>query len=216
MGARGSKAAQLELITRPDSVIDEVARLEGRCLNATLPHLDLPAHHEVLASDVVLRRLHSTLRSVADRGPEDFSELLLQPGVGARTLFSLAMVAEVVHGEEHRFCDPGRFAFAHGGKDGHPFPVPLDVYDETIRVLKDALERGRLGNQERLSAIERLDRQARRVDDWAGGPSFDEVVERERTSSRALGGRSVMDDVRQRKKASKSRPPAGQQSLFEA
>ena len=101
-----------------------------------LPHLVMPAHHDVRASDVFIRRLHGTLAAAAERGPMDFPELLLTPGVGARTVQSLAMVAEVVHGAPYRFRDPARFSLAHGGKDRHPYPVPIKVYDETIRVLK--------------------------------------------------------------------------------
>ena len=94
----------------------------------------MPAHHDVRSSDVFTRRLHGTLAAAAERGPVDFPELLLTPGVGARTVRSLAMVAEVVHGAPYRFRDPARFSLAHGGKDRHPYPVPLKVYDETIRV----------------------------------------------------------------------------------
>ena len=128
---------------------------------AGLERLLMPAHHDVRAEDIDLRRLGKTLAAVADRGPEDFAELLLAPGVGARTLFALALVAEVVHGAPSRFADPARFSLAHGGKDGHPFPVPLRVYDETIAVLKRAVERAKLGQDERLGAIRRLDEQAR-------------------------------------------------------
>jgi hypothetical protein len=101
-----------------------------------LPHLVIPAHHDV--RDVLTPRLYANLASAADRGPADFAELLLVPGVGARTVRALAMIAEVVHGAPYRFTDPARFSFAHGGKDRHPFPVPLWVYDQTIRVLKSA------------------------------------------------------------------------------
>src|SRR5205085_5010498 len=102
--------------------------------------LTMPAHHDVRAEDVVARRLHGNLAAAADRGPADFSELLLTPGVGARTVRALAMVAEVMHGAPCRFSDPARFSLAHGGKDGHPFPVPLKAFDETIRVLKSAVQ----------------------------------------------------------------------------
>jgi uncharacterized protein len=94
----------------------------------------------------------------------DFPELLLTPGVGARTVAALALVAEVVHGAPARFADPARFAYAHGGKDGHPFPVPLPVYDRTIGVLRDAIGAARLGRDEKLAALRRLDAEARRVD----------------------------------------------------
>jgi len=158
-----------------------------------LPHLHMPAHHEVRASDVVLRRLHGALAAAADRGPKDFTELLLTPGIGARTIASLALVSEVVHGAPSRFSDPARFSLAHGGKDGHPFPVPLKVYDETIRVLKQAVDQARLGNDERLSALRRLDAQARTLERAASGPDFDSFVAQERTDAPLYGGRTVFD-----------------------
>src|SRR5262249_46084430 len=137
-----------------------------------LPHLSLPAHHEVRASDVLLRRLHGALAAAADAGPSDFAELLLTPGIGARTVFSLALVAEVLHGTPCRFSDPARFSLAHGGKDGHPYPVPLRIFDETIRVVKEAVARAKLGQDDKLHALARLDRQARDLEAAARGPSF--------------------------------------------
>ncbi len=156
-----------------------------------LPHLVMPAHHEVRAEDVVPRRLHAALAAAAERGPEDFADLLLVPGVGARTVEALALVAEVVHGAPCRFTDPARFSYAHGGKDRHPFPVPLKVYDETIRVMGAAVARARLGREEELAALQRLDREARRVEGLAGGRSWDEIVADERRLSAGYGGRSV-------------------------
>ena len=127
----------------------------------------MPAHHDVRAEDVIARRLHGNLAAAAERGPPDFAELLLVPGVGARTVRALAMVAEVVHGAPCRFTDPARFSLAHGGKDGHPFPVPLKVYDETIRVLKIARCRSaKLGRDEKLGALQA----ARRPGAGAGAP----------------------------------------------
>src|SRR5205807_8373878 len=125
----------------------------------------------VRKGDVFIRRLHGTLAAAADRGLSD-PQLLLTPGVGARTVQSLAMVAEVVHGAPHRFADPARFSLAHGGKDRHPYPVPLKVYDETIGVLKSALTSAKLGNDEKIDAIRRLDTQARQLELTATGPSF--------------------------------------------
>ena len=156
-----------------------------------LPHLMMPAHHEVRPSDVFERRLHATLAAAADRGPADFPELLLIPGVGPRTVQALAMVAEVVHGAPYRFADPARFSFAHGGKDRHPFPVPLRVYDETIRVLKSAVQKAKLGRDEELGALKRLDDQARRLERHASGPRVDDLIARERHRSPMYGGRSV-------------------------
>jgi len=163
---------------------------------AALPRLQMPARHDVRASDVVLRRLHGALAAAAERGPRDFGDVLLTPGVGARTVAALALVAEVVHGAPCRFSDPARFSLAHGGKDGHPFPVPLDVYDETIRVLKSAVDRAKLGNADRLHAIRRLDAEARALERTAKGPSFDDFVTRERARSCDYGGRSVRGRLR--------------------
>jgi hypothetical protein len=191
--AAQSRGAQLHLLSDlgPDRIVSELIRLDEPPAQGLLPHLIMPAHHDVRAKDVVLRRLHGTLAAAADRGPSDFADLLLVPGVGARTVESLAMVAEVVHGAPCRFSDPARFSLAHGGKDRHPFPVPLRVYDETIRVLKSAIHKASLGRDEELAAIKRLDDQARQLETLAAGPSFDGHVARERQRSPDYDGRSV-------------------------
>ena len=124
----------------------------------------MPARHDVRREDIVARRLHANLAAAADRGPKDFAELLLVPGVGARTVRALAQVAEVVHGAPYRFSDPARFSIAHGGKDRHPYPVPLKVYDRTIAVMKAAVVKAKLGQSEELAAIRRLDAEARRLE----------------------------------------------------
>jgi uncharacterized protein len=159
-------------------------------LGAVDRHLNLPAHHDLRLADIDLKRLHATLTAAADRGPKDFADLLLTPGVGARTVASLAFVAEVIHGAPCRFKDPARFSLAHGGKDGHPFPVPLKVYDETIAVLKRAVGSAKLGRGERLAAIKRLDDQARLIDS-AQGPSFADHIAAERENSSRYDGRTV-------------------------
>ena len=197
--AEKSRCAQLDLLASlgPDRIVSELARLEGPERTAEiapqplLPHLIMPAHHEVRAEDIVARRLHGNLAAAADRGPADFSELLLTPGVGARTVRALAMVAEVVHGAPCRFSDPGRFSLAHGGKDRHPFPVPLKVLDETIKVWKSAVAKAKLGRDEELGALRRLDEQARRLERHATGPGVDELIVEERQRSHSYGGRSV-------------------------
>jgi hypothetical protein len=179
------------------AMIDLARGAPGGALPAIegLARLRMPAHHDVRAEDIDLRRLGKTLAAVADRGPQDFAELMLVPGVGARTLFALALVAEVVHGAPSRFADPARFSLAHGGKDGHPFPVPLNVYDQTIGVLRRAVQRAKLGEDERLAAIKRLDEHARRIDAAAMTPAdFDRAVAAERQAKAALGGRTVADD----------------------
>ena len=126
--AERARCAQLDLLTAlgPDHIVREFSALTRQpSAQPILPHLIMPAHHDVRSSDVFTRRLHGTLAAAAERGPVDFPELLLTPGVGARTVQSLAMVAEVVHGAPYRFRDPARFSLAHGGKDRHPYPVPL-------------------------------------------------------------------------------------------
>ncbi len=176
----------------------EFVRLEGAAAppaslpaQALLPHLVMPDHHDVRAEDVVERRLDGALAAAANRAPEDFAELLLVPGIGARTVRALAMVAEVVHGAPCRFSDPARFSLAHGGKDRHPFPVPTKVYDHTIQVMKSAVLKARLGQTEELAAVKRLDEQARRLEATATGPSAAELIEAEGQASHSYGGRSV-------------------------
>ena len=189
-----SRSAQLDLLSTlgPDRIVRELAALsEEPSAQLDLPHLVMPAHHDVRSSDVFTRRLHGTLAAAAERGPVDFPDLLLTPGVGARTVQSLAMVAEVVHGAPYRFRDPARFSLAHGGKDRHPYPVPIKVYDETIRVLKSAVQKAKLGHSEELQALKRLDDQARQLERTASGPSLEAFIATERSRSASLDGRSV-------------------------
>ena len=199
--AEASRRAQLDLLSLlgPDKIAREYAALEtDREIQVKpstdqplLPHLVMPAHHDVRNSDVIERRLHSNLAAAADRGPKDFPDLLLTPGVGARTVRALAMVAEVMHGAPCRFIDPARFSFAHGGKDRHPFPVPLKVYDETIKVLKSAVQKAKLGRDEELGALRRLDEQARKLERHATGPSIEKLTAEELSRSHSYSGRSV-------------------------
>ncbi|HEY2049481.1 MAG TPA: DUF763 domain-containing protein [Caulobacteraceae bacterium] len=196
--AAASRRAQLDLLREigPDGVARELAALERSSppplpAQPTLPHLTKPAHHDVRAEDVVTRRLHATLAAASAQGPADFADLLLVPGVGARTVQALAMVAEVVHGAPSRFTDPARFSLALGGKDRHPFPVPLKVYDETLNVLKSAVSNARLAREEQLGALRRLDEQARQLERRASGPSLDAHIAAERRASHDYGGRSV-------------------------
>jgi uncharacterized protein len=194
--AEASRLAQVELLGSlgPDGLVRELAALapaREAPAQAMLPHLSMPDHHDVRAENVVSRRLHGALAAAAERGPADFAELLLVPGVGARTVEALAMVAEVVHGAPNRFSDPARFSLALGGKDRHPFPVPLKVYDQTLAVLKTAVSNAKLGREEELGALKRLDDQARRLEQHATGPSVGAHIARERAASHAYGGRSV-------------------------
>jgi hypothetical protein len=182
--ARGANA----LAPMPEDVAHQLELLPTA---EPLPHLTMPDHHDVRASDVVVRRLHGALAAAAECGPTDFTELLQVPGVGARTVRALAMVAEVLHGTPCRFSDPARFSLAHGGKDRHPFPVPTKVMDHTIGVLKSAVRHAKLGREEELQAIRRLDAQARRLEATARGPSVEAYVAEERRRSHEYGGRSI-------------------------
>jgi hypothetical protein len=224
--AAASRDAQVALLSAmgPDGIVRQLSAIEASAPTRTapaalpdqplLPHLIMPEHHDVRAGDVVLRRLHGGLAAAADRGPEDFSELLLVPGVGPRTIAALALVAEVVHGTPCRFSDPARFSMAHGGKDGHPFPVPLRVYDETIRVLKSAVGKAKLGRNEELDAIKRLDLQARLLERAATGPSLDAFIATERGQSYRYGGRTVAGLATPPDETSEQQGPvAGQERL---
>ena len=157
-----------------------------------LPHLNLPDHHDVRGGDVVLRRLHGNLAAAAEQGPKDFQELLLVPGVGARTVRALALVAEVVHGAPCRFSDPARFSIAHGGKDRHPFPVPLKTYDESIGVLRRSLDAAKLGDRDKLEGFARLEKFTRAIEQrCAPEADFDQAIAHERALSPSLDGRVV-------------------------
>jgi hypothetical protein len=192
--ATASRQAQLDLLGSlgPDGIAAEFAALAGKPeAQPVLPYLVMPGYHDVRPADIVTRRLHGTLAAAADRGPADFAELLAVPGIGARTVQALAMVAEVVHGAPCRFTDPARFSLAHGGKDRHPYPVPIKVYDQTLQVLKSAVTQAKLGRDEELSALQRLDAQARHLEAQANGPGTAAFIARERAASHLYGGRSV-------------------------
>ncbi|WP_040675162.1 DUF763 domain-containing protein [Rhizobium grahamii] len=198
--AEKSRHDQLHLLSTlgPDRIVREAyaatavaAPSPSQLDQPELPHLIMPSHHDVREGDVNMKRLYANLAAAADRGPADYQELLLTPGVGARTVKALAMVAEVVHGAPYRFSDPARFSLAHGGKDRHPFPVPLKVYDETIHVLRSAVSKGKLGREEELAALRRLDVQARNLEQQATGPRLKDITAEETRMSAQLGGRSV-------------------------
>jgi uncharacterized protein len=164
--AAASRDAQVELVRAgPDAIVSTLKRARPQLdLFGAEPHAILPQHHEVTVADVDLRRVHAALAAAHERGPIDFTDVLATPGIGARTMFSLALVAEVVHGAPSRFSDPARFSLAHGGKDGHPYPVPLKVFDETIRIVKRAVEAAKLGREEKLHALRKLDDASRAID----------------------------------------------------
>jgi hypothetical protein len=157
--------------------------------------LIMPAHHDVRAKDVDLKRLGAVLAVAHEQDLRDFASLLLVEGLGPRTLQSLALVAEVVHGAPSRFSDPARFSFAHGGKDGHPYPVPLKTYDESLAVLRRSLEAARVGLTEKVDGLKRLDRLTRRVENTRQPQAdFEAALAHEHRISASLGGRTVFDD----------------------
>ena len=175
---------------KPETMMQEVQQLV------------LPAHHDVRTEDVDLRRLGAILWLAHDRKPSDFEELVLLEGVGPRTLQSLALVSEVIHGTPSRFRDPARFSFAHGGKDGHPFPVPTKTYDETIAVLQTAVHKAKMGQGERSDALRKLSELARKAErDFIPAGGLEEYIEKERQDSWKYGGRTVFGPA--------TPPPAG-------
>ncbi|MBV8328455.1 DUF763 domain-containing protein [Chryseobacterium sp.] len=172
--------------------------------------LILPAHHEVRASDVDLRRLGALLYVTREQQPQNFEDLLMLEGVGPRTMQSLALVSEVIHGAPSRFADPARFSFAHGGKDGHPFPVPIQTYDESIGILRKGIEKSKLGNSDKLNSLHKLHQIVTSAEkDFT--PDFDiqKIIEEERRDSWRFGGKTVMGDARK-----PSPPQPIQLSLF--
>jgi hypothetical protein len=180
---------------------------------AEVRRLEMPAHHDVRSSDVNGKRLGAVLALAHERDLRDFASFLLLEQLGPRTLQSLALIAEVVHGTPTRFDDPARFSFAHGGKDGHPFPVPLNVYDESIAVLRRALDGAQLGQTDKLQGFTRLDAFARAIE-ARRHPRADvgATIAHERTISRSFGGRTVFDDVKPQARA--VAPRRGQLNLF--
>ncbi|TWJ00715.1 hypothetical protein JN11_01971 [Mucilaginibacter frigoritolerans] len=189
------KSVMLIAGENPDQMLKEISKLV------------MPAHHDVRAKDVDLKRLGAVLWLAQEKQPKDFEDLLLLQGLGPRTLQSLALVSEVIHGAPSRFKDPARFSFAHGGKDGHPFPVPVKVYNETIGILQNAIHKAKLGNSEKNEAIKRLTQITQRAEEnFIPNANFDKVIEQERENSWKYGGRTVMGKVQ---------PPVQQQlTLF--
>lgn len=162
-------------------------------------HLRMPAHHDVRERDVDLKRLGAVLAVAYERGLHNFAELLLLEKLGPRTLQSLALVAEVVHGAPSRFNDPARFAFAHGGKDGHPCPVPLKTYDESLNLLRSSLDAARVGDTEKLNGFRRLEGFVRSVEKQLQPKAdLEALLRHENAISPSLNGRTVMDNKRRR------------------
>jgi hypothetical protein len=175
------------------AILDVVREAPERTLREVRT-LVAPGHHEVRAENVDLKRLGAVLTVAYEREFHDFASLLLLENLGPRTLQSLALVAEVIHGTPTRFTDPARFSFAHGGKDGHPFPVPLKTYDETIAVLRRSLDAAKVGHTEKAGGMKRLDAFVRGVERrYSPRVDFDSALAHERTISAEYGGRTVLE-----------------------
>jgi hypothetical protein len=193
-----AKKTQDTLLTivrqRPDTTLAEFRRLR------------LPSQHDVRAANVDTKRLGAVLAVAHEREFRDFASLLLLENLGPRTLQSLALIAEVAHGSPNRFSDPARFSFALGGKDRHPFPVPLKTYDESIAVLRRSLEAAKLGNSEKVQGFRRLDRFVRTIEErCAPAVDIEDVISHEFAISKSLGGRSVLDDRKRTPRETRSK-----------
>lgn len=157
-------------------------------------NLVMPSHHEIRAEDVDLKRLGAVLATAYESENTDFESLLLTPGLGPRTLQSLTLVSEVIYGTPSRFTDPARFSFAHGGKDGHPFPVTTKIYDESIRILGESIEESKMGYSEKSECLYRLEKTARYVEEnCEPEANFDALIAHEREHSKEWGGRTCHD-----------------------
>jgi len=181
--ATAREKSLLILREHPDKILKEVS------------HLVMPNHHDVRMKDVNMKRLGAMLWVAHENRPEDFEDLLMLKGMGPRTIQSLALVSEVIYGTPTRFDDPARFSFAHGGKDGHPFPVPTKVFDETINTLQTAINRAKIGNGDKMLAIQKLGEISRNAEkDFehnVNNDQFDELIQKERNESYKYGGRTI-------------------------
>lgn len=193
-----------------NSILSIVKQDTGHLLNE-IKALTMPAHHDVRSKDIDLKRLGSVLAVAYEKEGLDMESLLLLEGLGPRTLQSLVLVSEVIHGTPSRFEDPARYSFAHGGKDGHPFPVPINVYDETISTLRQAVERAKLGDSDKKDAIKSLSKAAQKLEaDFIPNNNFGQLIERERNESWKYGGKTVFGDA----KKPKQKPHQNQLNLF--
>jgi hypothetical protein len=189
----------------------EIAKENPVKMLAEIRKIAMPRHHDVKAKDIDLKRLGSVLALAYEKDLRNFESLLLLKGLGPRTLQSLVLVSEVIHGTPSRFSDPARFSFAHGGKDGHPFPVPTKVYDQTIHTLRTAVEKAKLGHSDKQKAIKQLTTVAQKLEKgFTPNANFEKLIEREKTESHKFGGRTVFGKA----KPPKAHEIPGQLSLF--
>lgn len=206
-GVQGINQGMILNLTASDARItrDAIMNIAGQkpeTLLQEVQHLIMPSHHDVRSKDVDLKRLGTVLWLAHDKQPKDFEELLLLEGVGPRTVQSLALVSEVVHGAPSRFKDPARFSFAHGGKDGHPFPVPTKTYDEVISTMKKAVERSKLGLTDKAEALKKLHEIAVKAEeDFLPTDRLQEVIQKEIDESYKYGGKTVFGDAKPPKRS---------------
>ncbi|MEP7171799.1 MAG: DUF763 domain-containing protein [Bacteroidota bacterium] len=178
----------------------EITKEEPEMMMQEIQQLIMPSHHDVRTENVNLKRLGSVLALAHEKNLRDFDSLLLLEGVGPRTIQSLALVSEVVHGTPTRFTDPARFSFAHGGKDGHPFPVPLKVYDETIQLMEQSIQKAKLGNTDKNTAIKNLSHVAEMLEEnFIPEASIDKLINHERNESYKYEGRTVFGKAKKPK-----------------
>jgi len=195
-----------EAMPARQSVLSMTAEHPNRMI-AEVQHLVMPRHHDVRAKDIDLKRLGAMLWLTHDKQPADFEELLLLQGMGPRTLQSMALVSEVIYGTPSRFSDPARFSFANGGKDGHPFPVPVNVYDETLKVLSNAISKAKIGETDKLHAIQKLSELSYQAEKgFTPNGDFEALLEKERNESWKHGGKTIFGDAKP--------PKGGQLNLF--
>lgn len=196
--AAPTRSALLDLTREnPDRLLREVRKLI------------MPDHHNVRAENVNIKRLGAVLALAHNNPTPDMESLLLLEGVGPRTIQSLTLVSEIIHGTPSRFSDPARFSFAHGGKDGHPFPVPITIYDESITVLEKAVQKARIGDRDKSEALKSLSVVAARLEkDFIPNDRLDDIIEEERRNAWKYEGQTVKG------KAKKPDPTSAQLKLF--
>ena len=183
----------------------QISKEDPAKLLKEVPYMQLPGYCDIKAKDVDLKRLGAVLWLAQEQETQQFEDLLLLKGLGPRTLQSLTLVSEVIHGTPSRFSDPARYSFAHGGKSGKPFPVPTQIYDQTITALTSAVERSKIGLSDKQEAIKKLSKIAQRAEKgFEPNANFEKLLEKERQESYKYGGKSIDGDAK---------PPSGQLSL---
>ena len=203
IGAKPTHAGILNIAEeQPEKITKEITRMI------------LPAHHDVRLEQVDLKRLGAVLSLAQEKEVQGFEELLLVPGLGPRTLQSLTLVSEIIHGTPSRFSDPARFSFAHGGKDGHPFPVPTKIYDQVIDTMDGIVQHAKLQRTEKVEALRSLHDMARKQEQYfVPNGKLDDLINHEWEQSNSWGGRAVFDVTSQKRRMS-SQKKLSQLKLF--